>query len=102
MIERVMNLPIYTLTRGSLSALITASAGILIISLLYFAWTFAEDVYDAVNPEEVVDINNIESVDVQNIRKNNLPTFTWTINNDEKLKLSQKFADNCIFENLLI
>ena len=49
-----------------------------------------------------VDINNIESVDVQNIRKNNLPTFTWTINNDEKLKLSQKFADNCIFENLLI
>lgn len=49
-----------------------------------------------------VDINNIESVDVQNLRKNNLPTFTWTINNDEKLKLSQKFADNCIFENLLI
>ena len=49
-----------------------------------------------------VDINNIESVDVQNIRKNNLPTFTWTINNEEKLKLSQKFADNCIFENLLI
>ena len=49
-----------------------------------------------------VDINNIESKDVQNLRKNNLPTFTWTINNDEKLKLSQKFADNCIFENLLI
>ena len=60
MIERVMNLPIYTLTRVSLSALITASAGILIISLLYFAWAFAEDVYDAVNPEEVVDINNID------------------------------------------
>ena len=52
--------------------------------------------------QTLVDINNIESVDVQNIRKNNLPTFTWTINNDEKLKLSQKFADNCIFENLLI
>ena len=49
-----------------------------------------------------VDINNIESMDVQELRKNKLPTLTWTINNDEKLKLSQKFADNCIFENLLI
>ena len=54
MIERVMNLPIYTLTRVSLSALITASAGILIISFLYFAWIFVEDVYVALNEEEVV------------------------------------------------
>ena len=54
MIERVMNLPIYTLTRVSLSALITASAGILIISFLYFAWIFVEDVYVALNKEEVV------------------------------------------------
>ena len=54
MIERVMNLPIYTLTRVSLSALITASAGILVISFLYFAWIFVEDVYVALNEEEVV------------------------------------------------
>jgi len=54
MIERVMNLPIYTLTRVSLSALITASAGILIISFLYFAWIFVEDVFVALNKEEVV------------------------------------------------
>ena len=60
MIERVMSLPIFMFTRFALSALITAIAGILIISFLYFAWTFAEDLYDALNPEEVVDINNVD------------------------------------------
>ena len=30
------------------------------ISFLYFAWTFVEDVYDAVVPEEVVDVSNVD------------------------------------------
>ena len=54
MIERVMSLPIFMFTRVALSGLTTASAGILIISFLYFAWTFVEDVYVALNKEEVV------------------------------------------------
>ena len=54
MIERIMTQPIFMFTRVALSALITASAGILIISFLYFAWTFVEDVYVALNKEEVV------------------------------------------------
>ena len=60
MIERIMTQPIFMFTRVALSALITASAGILIISFLYFAWTFVEDVYVALNKEEVVDINNVD------------------------------------------
>ena len=60
MIERVMSLPIFMFTRVALSALITASAGILIISFLYFAWIFVEDVYVALNKEEVVDIGNVD------------------------------------------
>ena len=54
MIERIITQPIFMFTRVALSALITASAGILIISFLYFAWTFVEDVYLAVAPEEEV------------------------------------------------
>ena len=45
MIEKVMSLPIFMFTRVALSALITATAGIMIISFLYFAWTFVDDVY---------------------------------------------------------
>jgi len=45
MIERIMAQPIFMFTRVALSALITASAGIMIISFLYFAWTFIDDVY---------------------------------------------------------
>ena len=60
MIERIMTQPIFMFTRVALSALITASAGIMMISFLYFAWTFVEDVYDAVVPEEVVDVSNID------------------------------------------
>tara|TARA_B100001029_G_scaffold127241_1_gene106297 strand:+ start:434 stop:679 length:246 start_codon:yes stop_codon:yes gene_type:complete len=53
MIERIMAQPIFMFTRVALSALITATAGIMIISFLYFAWTFAEDVYDyLLFPEE--------------------------------------------------
>ena len=60
MIERIMTQPIFMFTRVALSALITASAGILIISFLYFAWIFVEDVYVALNKEEVVDVSNID------------------------------------------
>ena len=54
MIDKIMTQPIFMFTRVALSALITASAGILIISFLYFAWIFVEDVYVALNKEEVV------------------------------------------------
>ena len=54
MIERVMSLPIFMFTRVALSALILASAGIMTISFLYLAWIFVEDVYVALNKEEVV------------------------------------------------
>ena len=57
-----MTLPIFMFTRVALSALITASAGIMMISFLYFAWTFVEDVYDAVVPEEEVTVE--EAVDL--------------------------------------
>ena len=55
MIERIMTQPIFMFTRVALSALITASAGIMTISFLYFAWTFAEDIHDyLLFPEEEV------------------------------------------------
>ena len=54
MIERVMSLPIFMFTRVALSALITAIAGIMMISFLYLGWTFAEDIYLAVSPEKEV------------------------------------------------
>ena len=60
MIERIMTQPIFMFTRVALSALITASAGIMMISFLYFARTFVEDVYDAVVPEVVVDVSNVD------------------------------------------
>ena len=54
MIERIMAQPIFMFTRVALSALITATAGIMMISFLYLAWTFAEDIYLAVAPEKEV------------------------------------------------
>ena len=54
MIERVMSLPIFMFTRVALSTLISAIAGIMMISFLYLAWTFAEDIYLAVSPEKEV------------------------------------------------
>ena len=54
MIERVMSLPIFMFTRVSLSILITSIAGMMTISFLYLAWTFAEDIYLAVSPEKEV------------------------------------------------
>mgnify|MGYP006230726487 FL=1 len=49
-----------------------------------------------------VDVEILMREDIQALRKNNFPTLTWTIDNERKYKLSKEFADNCIFENLLI
>ena len=55
MIERVMSLPIFMFTRVALSALISASAGIIVLSFLWMLWFFVEDVYDnLIFPEEEV------------------------------------------------
>ena len=55
MIERVMNLPIFMFTRVALSALITAIAGIMMISFLWMLWSFIDDVYNhLLFPEEEV------------------------------------------------
>ena len=55
MIERVMNLPIFMFTRVALSALITAIAGIMMISFLWMLWSFIDDVYvHLIFPEEEV------------------------------------------------
>ena len=59
MIERIMAQPIFMFTRVALSALIAASAGIMMISFLYLAWTFAEDVYDALT-QEPIDMTNVD------------------------------------------
>ena len=54
MIERVMNLPIFMFTRVALSVLISASAGIIVLSFLWMFWGFADDVYNALVLEEEV------------------------------------------------
>ena len=55
MIEKVMSLPIFMFTRVALSALITAIAGIMMISFLWMLWSFIDDVYDhLLFPEEEV------------------------------------------------
>ena len=54
MIERVMDLPIFMFTRVALSVLISASAGIIVLSFLWMFWGFADDVYDALVPKEEV------------------------------------------------
>ena len=59
MIERIITQPIFMFTRVALSALITATAGIMMISFLYLAWTFAEDVYDALT-REPIDMTNVD------------------------------------------
>ena len=64
MIERVMNFPIFMFTRIALSVLISASAGIIILGFLWMLWGFADDVYDAFNPEEEVVVEEETSVDL--------------------------------------
>ena len=55
MIERIMAQPIFMFTRVALSALITAIAGIMMISFLWMLWSFIDDVYDhLLFPEEEV------------------------------------------------
>ena len=55
MIERVMSLPIFMFTRVALSALISAIAGIMMISFLWMLWSFIDDVYNhLLFPEEEV------------------------------------------------
>ena len=47
--------PIFMFTRVALSALITATAGIMMISFLWMLWSFIDDVYDhLLFPEEEV------------------------------------------------
>ena len=51
----MMNLPIFMFTRVALSALITATAGIMMISFLWMLWSFIDDVYvHLIFPEEEV------------------------------------------------
>ena len=55
MIERIMAQPIFMFTRVALSALITATAGIMMISFLWMLWSFIDDVYNhLLFPEEEV------------------------------------------------
>ena len=56
MIERIMAQPIFMFTRVALSALITATAGIMMISFLWMLWSFIDDVYNHLifTEEEVV------------------------------------------------
>ena len=46
MIEKIITLPIFMFTRVALSALISAIAGIMMISFLWMFWSFIDDVYD--------------------------------------------------------
>ena len=51
--ERLINLPIFMFTRVALSALITASAGIIVLSFLWMLWSFVDDIYEnLLFPEE--------------------------------------------------
>tara|TARA_B100001758_G_scaffold238210_1_gene241135 strand:- start:429 stop:674 length:246 start_codon:yes stop_codon:yes gene_type:complete len=69
MIQKIITLPIFMFTRVALSALITAIAGIMTISFLYLAWTFAEDVYDyLLFPEEEVVIEETSIDEFPNIQ----------------------------------
>ena len=50
-----MSLPIFMFTRVALSALISAIAGIMMISFLWMLWSFIDDVYNhLLFPEEEV------------------------------------------------
>ena len=53
MIQKIITLPIFMFTRVTLSALISAIAGIMMISFLWMLWSFIDDVYDhLLFPEE--------------------------------------------------
>ena len=55
MIQKIITLPIFMFTRVALSALISAIAGIMMISFLWMLWSFIDDVYNhLIFPEEEV------------------------------------------------
>ena len=55
MIQKIITLPIFMFTRVALSALISAIAGIMMISFLWMFWSFIDDVYNhLLFPEEEV------------------------------------------------
>ncbi len=55
MIQKIITLPIFMFTRVALSALISAIAGIMMISFLWMLWSFIDDVYNhLLFPEEEV------------------------------------------------
>ena len=57
MIQKIITLPIFMFTRVTLSALISAIAGIMMISFLWMLWSFIDDVYNhLLFPEEEVAI----------------------------------------------
>ena len=69
MIERVMAQPIFMFTRVALSALITATAGIMMISFLWMLWSFIDDVYNhLLFPEEEVVIEETSIDEFPNIQ----------------------------------
>ena len=69
MIERVMSLPIFMFTRVALSALISASAGIIVLSFLWMLWSFVEDIYgNLLFPEEEVAIEETSIDDFPHIQ----------------------------------
>ena len=69
MIERVMSLPIFMFTRVALSALITAIAGIMMISFLWMLWSFIDDVNNhLLFPEEEVAVEETSIDDFPHIQ----------------------------------
>ena len=55
MIQKIITLPIFMFTRVALSALISAIAGIMMISFLWMFWSFIDDVYNHLRfPEEEI------------------------------------------------
>ena len=55
MIQKIITLPIFMFTRVTLSALISAIAGIMMISFLWMLWSFVDDDYNyLLFPEEEV------------------------------------------------
>ena len=63
MIERIMAQPIFMFTRVALSALITATAGIIMICFFWMAWSFVDDVYDHLTRDEEAIQKGLEEIE---------------------------------------
>jgi len=48
------------------------------------------------------DIKYIANKYVSKLKKKNIPILSWVVDNNEKLEIAKKYADNIIFENLEI